>query len=299
MSNALGSLAGNLIAQRSLEILALEFPVLGLVASDFSDEKANYGQSIITRTTVPGTAADFSATDGFVATDTASTDVTVTLNKFKHATFEINPTEFNASNRNLVEEYAKASAISLGTAIYSDICSLFVAANYSNTATTCALADATRKTIIVAANTALNKRKVQKDRFAIYNSDLYGKLMEDDSLVNTMWGAQGIQEGKLPVVHGVTLIDNPSLITTANLIGVQGAKDSVVFASRVPSDPTTLAPDLPKIANVFNVVHPQLGLTVQVRMFENPVKGSITYSLSLIYGVAKGNIASLQLIKSA
>ena len=295
-TNSLGSLNASLIAQRGLELLVTKYPVIGQIVSDFSNENVMYNQTITTRIPSVGTVQDYSLTSGYVAASATSSDVSVTLNKYKHASFALNDAEFSATNRNLVEDYSNAFAVALGTQIMSDISALFVTGNYSNT-TTQAVSGASRTTVIVAPNTALNKRHVNTDRFAVFNSDLAGALWSDNSIVDIQYKGVGIGEATLPVVHGVAISDYSDLPTTGNLIGVVGAKDSLVFASRVPSDAGFA--DLPAVGRISTVTDPKTGLSVMVRESYDMLKGNRQVTYAIIYGTAVGNAASLQLIKSA
>lgn len=296
MANTLGTLNAALIAQRGLELLVSDYPVIGQIVSDFSNEDVKYNQTITTRIPSVGTVQDYDSTLGYAASAVNTTDVSVTLNKFKHASFELNDAEFSATNRNLVEDYALAFSSALGHQIMSDIAALFTSGNYSNS-TTQALSGANRKTVIVAPNTALNKRNVMKNRFGIFNSDLYGQLLTDDSLVDLTFKGVGISEIQLPVVHGVAFSEYSDLPTTANLVGVIGAKDAIVFASRVPSDVGFA--DLPATGRISVVTEPKSGLSVQVRESYSMTKGARLITYCLIYGTAKGNPVSLQRIITA
>lgn len=296
MANTLGSLNAALIAQRGLELLVTDFPIIGQIVSDFSNEDVKYNQTITTRIPSVGAVQDYDANLGYQPTGAVSTDVSVTLNKFKHASFAINDAEFSATNRNLVEDYAKSFASALGNEIMGSVAALFTSGNYSN-ATTQALNGANRKTVIVTPNAELNKRKVNKDRFGVFNSDLYAKLWEDDSVVQLTSKGVGISENQLPVIHGVSLAEYNDMPSTGNLIGVVGAKDAIVFASRVPSDGGFA--DLPQVGRISTVTDPRTGLSVQVREHYDMAKGARQVTLALIWGVAKGNAASLQLIKSS
>jgi hypothetical protein len=262
MANSLGTLNAALIAQRGLELLVTDFPVIGQIVSDFSNEDVKYNQTITTRIPSVGSVQDYDTSTGYVAASALSTDVSVTLNKFKHATFELNDAEFSATNRNLIEDYAMSFSVAIGTQIMFDVASLFTVGNFAST-TTCALSAATRKTVIVAPNTELNKRNVNKNRFGIFNSDLYASLMNDDSVVDLTFKGVGIGEATLPVIHGVALSEYSALPTTSNLIGVVGAKDSIVFASRVPADAGFA--DLPATGRISVVTEPKSGLSVHLR----------------------------------
>lgn len=293
MSNTNGTLNAALIAQEGLALLSAKYPLIGQIATDFSAEPVHFNQQVITRLPSVGSVQDYDLTNGYVAAGGSFSDVSVTLNKFKHATFELNDAEFSSTNINLINEYAASFAEAIGQQIMSDISALFTTGNYTN-ATTGTLANANRKTVIVAANTALNKRNVNASRFGIFNPDLTNALWNDDSIVYMTAGGTGIEAGNLPVIHGVTVSEYSALPTTSNLVGVVGAKDAVVFASRTPSDAGFA--DLPQVGRVTTVTDPKSGLSVQVRESYNMAKGSRLVTYAIIYGCAKGNPASLQRI---
>lgn len=295
-TNSLGTLNAALIAQRGLELLVTDFPILTMVVSDFSDSSVLYNQTITTRIPSIGTVQDFSASTGYATTSASSTDVSVTLDKYKFASFDLSDAEFSASNRNLVEDYAGSFSAAIGNAVMSDIASLWLSGNYS-ASTTVPLASANRKTAIVTPNTALNKRYVSKNRFGVFNSDLYAKLWEDDSIIDMQTKGVGIGESALPVIHGVSLAEYSDLPSTQNLVGVIGTKEAIVFASRTPSDAGFA--DLPQVGRVSVVTEPRSGLSVQVREHYNMASGKRQVTFALIWGVAKGNANCLQRIVTA
>ena len=291
MSNTLGALNAALIAQEGLALLVAKYPVIGQITTDFSNEPVHLNQDLTTRIPSVGTVQDYDATNGYVPANISNTDVTITLNKFKHATFALSDAELSSTNRNLIAEYSKSFADSIGLGVMADIAALFTAANYSNT-TVVTLANSNRKSVIVAANAALNKRNAMSDRFGVLNPDLVNALWSDDSIVYMTAGGTGIEAGQLPVIHNVAISEYSALPTTGNLTGVIGAKDSIVFASRTPSDAGFA--DLPATGRVSVVTDPKSGLSVQVREFYNGQTGKRQVTFALIYGLGVGNPASLQ-----
>jgi len=298
MSNSLGTLNGSIIAQRSLDILKEQYPALSLISTDFSDAQGDYGQSVVSRIIAPGTAGTYTTTGGFAASALSTSDVTVTINNFVHSTVEIFPTEYSATKRNLVEEASNKIAVEIGDAIYTSIGALFTSGNFSQ-AVTQTVSGATRSNVIVAANTKLAKVKVNGEKFAILNPDLYGQLWTDESMVKQTWGAGGISENALPKVHGVTLSQYTALPTTGNLIGVVGRKDAIVIATKLPADVGAMAANIPRSSNVEAFTDADTGLTLQFRVSEDPNKGSIKIVGCLMYGVAVGNASCLTRIVSA
>src|SRR5437762_1077507 len=96
MSNSLNSV-GTLIAQRSLDLLVNRYPALSLVAADFSDAAANFGETVKTRVINPGSASDYNGATGYASQDLSTSAVNVTINKHKHATFSLNAQELTTA----------------------------------------------------------------------------------------------------------------------------------------------------------------------------------------------------------
>lgn len=297
MSNSLGTINVNVIAQEGLAYLAAQYPIIGQITSDLSNEQAAYGATILSSIPSVGTVQDYDTTNGYVPASATGTDVSVTLNKHKHVSFALNDQELSSSNpEKLVKTYAESFAEGLGQQVMSDIAALFTTGTFTNS-TVMALTGCNVQNVINAPNTALNKRNVPKSRFGIFNSDYYGALFNDDQIVNLQKGGNGISASNLPAIHGVELSDYSALPTTSNLVGVVGHKSAVVFTSRVPSDVGYKS--APAVADISIVTDPKSGLSVQVRKFYDPYKGKLQVTYSLMYGVAVADAARAQLIRSA
>src|SRR5687768_15081844 len=133
MANSLGSLNAALIAQKGLELLLTDFPIIGQIVSDFSDQDVHFNQTVTTRIPTVGTVQDYSTVSGYVASDATANDVSVTLNKHKHASFAFNDQELSATNRNLIQDFAQSFASQIGSQVMADIAALWVTGNYANT----------------------------------------------------------------------------------------------------------------------------------------------------------------------
>jgi hypothetical protein len=295
MSNSLNSV-GTLIAQKSLDLLVNKYPALSLVASDFSDQSAPYGSAVKTRVITPGTAPQFNGTTGYAAQDLNTSAVTVTINRHPHATFSLNSQELTSASPTMIADYANLVASEIGDAIYTDIAALFTSGNYPG-GTVVPTAHFGYTGVINQANTSLNSRKVPKDRIAIFNSTLYGSMF-NDSIVRNDPNKYVIGENELPRIQGTVLTDYPDLpALTHGQVGVILNKSAIAFAARLPEDVTSIG-GTPKVSQVNNVVHPDLGLAMQVRTWEDPKFGSLNVSATLMYGVAVGNSGSAQIIRT-
>lgn len=296
MSNSLGTLTGALIAQEGLPLLLAQYPVIKDIATDFSNLPVKYGQTVTTRIPSVGIVTDYDLTNGYVAQNATSTDVSVTINKHKHASFVLTDQDLSGTNRNLVAEYSNSFSQQIGEQIMSDLSALWIAATYTH-GTVQATSGANIANVYGAANTALNTRNAIRDRFAVLSSPLAGSIRTDPTYVYLTAGGVGISGAEIPIIQGVKTTEYSALPTTGNLTGVIGAKDSIVFASRVPEDVTQYGINLPGTITV--VTDDKTGLSIQVREFYDMTKGKLQITFTLMYGVAVGNANSLQLITSA
>jgi len=295
MANSLNSV-GTLIAQKSLDLLVNKYPAISLIASDFSDVGAGYGETVRTRVISPRTAPQFSTATGYVAQDLTTSAVNVTLNRQPHATFTISAQELSSASPQMLEDYANLVASELGDAIYSDITALLVSGNYpAGTVVPAAHAGFTGS--VNQVNTQLNSRKVPKDRVAIFNSTTYGKLWED-SIVRNDPNKYLIGDTELPKIQNTVLTDYPDLAAGSNgNVGAIFHKSAIAMAARLPEDVTSVG-GTPQVSDVQNVMHPTLNLPIQVRTWEDPKFGSLNVSCTLQYGVAVGNSGAAQLIRT-
>jgi len=101
MSNTNATVNAALIAQSALTTLLAKFPVLGQIATDFSDASVKFNQDIVTHIVTPTVAQDFDPATGYVPDDQAQVDVKVKIDK--HA-YRVGKSELLALQRRLLKE---------------------------------------------------------------------------------------------------------------------------------------------------------------------------------------------------
>ena len=295
MPNSLGTLSAGIVVQTALDLVFNKFPQLGMIATDFSDAQLDYNQALTTRIpSVPSVG-----TFGDSATAHTTTDVAVTLNTHKQVFHTFTAAELSGTKRNLVLEAAEPIAVAIGKSMIDAVAALWIVGNYTNYTT---LANGWDYDHLVNVRKTMNKRGVPDyGRFYIGNSDVYGTLLQDPTIVaaqNNPANANAIANGLLPTVAGMSITEFPDLPTTGNMVAFSGTKDSCVIVSRVQKDPreTTDAPYPGKYQVVTNA---QSGLSVLVNEWIAPADNSVNVRISWMYGVAKGNTNNGQLIVSA
>jgi hypothetical protein len=302
-ANSLGTLAGTLTLQRSLDLLQLELPVLRGITTDYSAENAAYGQAVTTRLRSVPTVVDYNTTTGYASSDATTTDVSVTLNAHKAVQIEFNVNEIASTSRDLIAEQAEGISYALAKAFSDAIMALPNNADHGTSYKTVkALASITRADF-VAMEKAMAIRGVSRNRMLWLNADVYEKLALDTSLVNlaTYQKPEIITGSALPPVAGFNVFRAVNLPATTfgagALQGVAFAPDAFALVTRLPNDYT-------KAVGVdgggaLSVVSHASGISFQVVKFVDHKLGKAYWRAAFMYGVANGQKASAQVLTTA
>jgi len=288
MANTLGSVSnGKVIAQRALELLVENYNWISSGVTDFSDASAKKGDSITTHIVSIQSASDYSATTGYAPADVTQTDVTVTLNQFKHTTYAINDDERTSSNINLINRFAEQAAHALGKAMVDSVLAL-VTTHYTSTLSV--TADAATFRSIVSAGLTLDTNKVPMGgRFAVLSPGNYASLLNDSNIVaNAQRSGDVVASGQIGTVAGIEVFGYNSLPSGTSK-GFVAQREALVVASRLPALPEGVT--LPGSIDV--VSEPKSGLSLQVAEHYNFRLGSHERSYRILYGVGRGQTSSL------
>ncbi len=301
MGNTTGTTNANVIAQEALKQLQAALPILGQIATDHSKENARFGETIIVHEVAAAAAIPFDPAVGYVPSDRTQVDIPVTLNKHKHHTYGVSVQEASSSRVDLIKRFGLNAAYAIGAAVVSDICALITNANFANKTTKALGAGGDgfdRKTAIAIA-TALSKRGVPPlGRFMLLNPDYYGSLSMDLTMLQVLLarGAQAVETGKLPNVHGFEVSEFVDLPTNdENLVGFAGTRTALALATRIPDDPGKGESN----CRISTVTDESTGLSLQVREWYEATLAQYRRTYTLMYGVAKGQTSALQRIVSA
>jgi hypothetical protein len=291
MANTLNTIAGDLIAAKSLEFLTAQYPLLGLIANDFSDSPVAYNQTVVTRLNTVPAASIFDPNVGYVASGVTSTNVNVTIDKHVYTAIEFSEQEVSSTSISLVEEFGQSLAYSIGDKVMTDLGALLTTGNFSNS-TVVPITGFDRINAIVKPKAALANRKVNNGLVGLFSPNAESALWEDDSIVSLTFNKEGgVAATELPIVHGVQISRHDAL--PAGLNGAVLSKEALVFASRTPQIESDVVNGIVK--NISN----EQGLTLQYRKYHDPVKGKVVIAFTLMYGVAKGNPVAAQLLRQS
>jgi len=304
-----GTLAGTLVALRTLELYKLEFPVLGMITSDYSDQPANYGQTTTARiVTVPAIMtydatiqADGRAKGWVIGTPAQTTDVSLTLNNHKAVEISFDANVLASTVRRLFDEQAEAAQYALGKDLVDALYAVYTAANFgANAPFAEASVDFGRRTFSKVSR-ILNKQGVPRsNRFALINSDYFEKLEQDPTLVSlaVYQKPEIITGSQLPQISRFTPIEASNLPATGNMAALFGHRSSAMIQTRVPNDYTTVLGPSSSYGQVSVVTNPDTGASALLTQYVSHQGGYAAWRLAWMYAVAKANNKGGQIVSS-
>jgi len=231
--------------------------------------------------------------------------VAVTINLHKCIQVAFNANELAGTRRLLFGEQDEAMHYALGKDLMDALYALMTTTNFTETPTSVAQVDFARKSVI-AVGTAMQTGSANRNantglRTLLLNPDYYGQLAEDITIVgsaNNPAGGSAIGSGMLPMVHGFLPVEAPNLPTTGNMTGFGMRSDALAMAMALPFEYAN-QPGVPCTALQQVISNPDTGLSVQVTMFVDHLLGLCYMRLAWMYGVAKANIKSGQIVRSS
>jgi hypothetical protein len=292
-ANSFGTLSGELILQRALTLTFLKFPALKSISMGFQEldgrvENALLNQNVKTRLLALPTVNNF----GTGPSDITTTDVTITLNQKKEIHHQFTLAEYNATDRNLVDEQAMPIAIALAKHIVGSVAALWLNANYSRKITVAS--GWSYLNTLLALKSDLDTNGVPEgNRFFTMTSAVEVALLDDSLIVaalNNPLNANAIATGKLPAVSGLQMAPFYGLPGNGeNLVGFAGTPDATAYAARAPKNPEELLPGA-KFPGVLNYVEdPMTGFRVMVNQWVDPDTLAVNNRLVWLQGYAVGN----------
>lgn len=299
-ANTLGTLVGDLVTQRSLDLLKLRFPILHRISTDFSAENAAFNQTIRTRTrSLPG-VTDYSPATGYATSDVGNTDVNVTMNAHKAVQIAFTANDLASTRRMLFGEQEEGIHYALGKSLVDALYALLIPATFTGK-TVQALAGFGRTTVVNMARDLSKRGVATTHRTLLLYSDYFAALASDSALVSlaAYQRPELITSYQLPNVAGFDIHEAVNLPSTSNLTGFGFSPDALVMATRLPNDYSTLFPGASGGGVTSVVTNPDTGLSVMLVQYLNHQLGQAVMRVAFMFGVAPGQTASGQLLVSA
>ena len=312
-ANTLGTLAGILVVQRSLDLLKYSFPELSAVSTDFSAEPANFNQQITTRLrTVPGVVS-YDPVAGYADSAVNDSDVNVTINAHRAVQIVYTANDLASTKRLLFPEQEEGMHFALGLDLVTALLANITAANFPGQpgggvgtlalavpGKTTATLDQFARPTVIAMKAALNQRGAMGGKRTLLLDELYHSSLEADTtivgnLINRDSG-DAIANSRLPRIAQFDPYEAPYLPSANNLHGFGFRADALALAARLPNDYSTVFPGVTGGGVVQTVTNPDTGMSVMVVMFLDHKLGQTRFRVALMYGTAVGNPLAGQLL---
>jgi hypothetical protein len=305
----LGTIAGTLVTQRTLELLKFIFPPITRFTTDFSDQPATFNQTIMTRTIAIPTVQTYSTATGWTDAVAQTTDVPVVINNHKGVPITFNEQLLASTMRRLFDEFSEAAAYALGKNLVDALYANLTDANFTNNtvSTSAAFARAT----VVDIGTALTLRGVPLglgNRTMLLWPAAFGNLEKDASMIqfatnvprpDIMTGGPTPASAFAIPIEAFDIYSAPNLPSNnANLVGFAGSKSALIIATRMPNDYTSVFPGASS-GNIQTVTDPDIGMSVMQVQYTNHTLGTATSRIAFMYGTAAGQTNAGQMVKAA
>ena len=290
MSNTLGGINLQVIAQDSLTTLLAQFPLVNKFTTDFGGDILNRGESVTTRLASGVSATDIAAS-GYTRSDVSSTAKTVTLNKHKGFVMGFSDGEVSKGGYDVLRRtFIRPAAHAVVKAVMDDVFALVDGTNFPSTGYngTVAAFDADAVADISQALTDANVPMA--GRTLIVKPALYTSLAKDNSIQAQYASGTNapLTENLLPRIHGFEVNQYSALpATITNLKGIAVSPEAILIAARLPATPTNW------YGNVATATDAESGLSIQVREWYDGDSGEQKLSMSILYGMTVGNPACL------
>jgi len=290
MSNTLGGINLQVIAQDSLTTLLAQFPLVNKFTTDFGGDILQRGESVTTRI-ASGVAATDIAASGYSRSDVTSTSKTVTLNKHKGFVMGFTDGEVSKGGYDVLRRtFIRPAAHAVVKAVMDDVFALVDGTNFPSTGYngTVAAFDADAVADISQALTDANVPMA--GRTLIVKPSLYTSLAKDNSIQAQYASGTNapLTENLLPRIHGFEVNQYTALpATITNLKGIAVSPEAILIAARLPATPTNW------YGNVATATDAESGLSIQVREWYDGDAGEQKLSMSILYGVSVGNPSCL------
>jgi phage I-like protein len=312
----LGVLTGTLVAQRTMELFRLKFPLLKYVWTDFSELQAALNQQIESRiVVVPGTQlydntvnAQTGEPNGWsYVTLPQTTDVPIKMDTLVGCPIRFGLDILSSTARRLFDEQSPGAAYAMAKYFVQKLYALLTPANFNAYAAggTAKVPDAFATYAVAQADFARSSltrlesifdpnEVPEDDRYVLLNAKYHAQLGNDPTITQFYAAVRKpeiIEETDLPKMAGFKPIKAPNLTAnnaTPNLVGFAGHKAALAIAARLPVDLNQVLPGAMQ-GSVITLVDSELGIPWQLVQFVSQVKGYAQWQLQSLMGCNKGD----------
>lgn len=278
------------VAEESLPALQSAFAPLSGIATDFSLDIHDEGESVTTRYPTKPTAVDLSS--GYTAQNTAMTKVTTTLDTFYGFVWGFNDVERSKSSLMLNDLFLDPAIQAVGDKMFADLWNLVTVANFP-TETVISAANFNRNDLADLGATLTQTLKAPKfGRFGLLSCGHYASIVKSLNSAEVPGITADKAEAIAPRTAKFDLYESDSADDNSEgLAGFVGQRSALLLAARrVDSGKAAQAG-----VEVEDIEVPGLGLPLQLRRWYDPDAGLLKYSLGVLYGVKKGTAFGIRI----
>lgn len=299
-ANSLGTLAGELITQRTFSLLKLSFPWLFEISTDFSNEAAALNQVVKARLRALPTKVTYVPGVGYVRSNATASDVPVTIANHEGVEIAFNANELASTNRDLFGEQIEGAHYVIGKSLVDGVLALITVGNFPN-GTVQATAGLTPANSMDLMDAALAGRGANGPRIGLLSSPVFRKLGNDASIVQlaSFQMKEVITQSVLPPIKNIKPYEVFNLPATAFLTGFAGTSNSLAISTRVPNDYTKAMPDVASNGSVQVVKNIDTGVSAMLVRYIDHKLAEAAWRLALMWGAGLGDPATGQRLTSA
>jgi hypothetical protein len=264
-----------LVAAEALGALYANVVIANVVNRDYENEFARAGQSVNIPFLGSLTANDKAEDTDITLNAPTDTKVTLTLDKHKEVSFVVEDTARVFANPDMLAGYAREAALTLATAVETDLAGLYSGFSQTINATT-GLTEATFR----EARRLLNASKVSTaNRWAILHEDAEAEALQIEKLINRDYASSDVvPSGSLGSAFGFNVAMSQNIVATGGQVkNLFIQRDAIVLAVRpLPTDGNGMG--------VRQVSMNENGLAMRVTMSYDHNKLGIKFTLDMLYG---------------
>jgi len=267
-SNTIGGYHLLEVAQETLQTLLPKMPPADIFTTDFSNEVARQGQTVLTRLAAPTTAEDFVASTGYASKNAVSTTKQVSISKHKHITYEFKEEEVAFYGLQKIRElFMQPMANAVVKSLYDEAFSNVTAANFSKHRDYGNAAVGFDRLAVAGLAGDLTRDFFPENRTLLLSPTPYVNLTKDPAVAQafSIGDAMTIRENKVGRIHGFNTYEYNAFPNLGDqesgkmLTGIACSKQALLVVARVPEVPTSGG------GIATNVTDPATGFTFQLR----------------------------------
>lgn len=247
------------------------------------------------------TAREFVQGDSGHTADAANnTKVSVTTTDIYHI-MKMNQLQAGQTPVDLVRGYLPIIGSAIGLKLLDKMNALVMAATYTNAAMTSTAVNFDADDLADAARDLSIAKAPKAGRYAMLTPAYTGALSKDNAIQAAYaFGDDGvIKRNEIPMVHGFRIHEVTDIAASGDVAALEGWFASPdAFAVAFSPAANELTAWAPSVAARGSYTDPSTGITISTKIWDDNM-GNIYIGGYMGFGIARGNVGSLQILKSA